>query len=57
MNIIGIVCSPRKGGNTEILMEEALSGAKEEGAETELLTVYDKLIKPCDACRSCSSTG
>ena len=57
MNIIGIVCSPRKGGNTEILINEALCGAKKEGAETELVTLHDKIITPCDACRSCSSTG
>ncbi len=57
MYILGIVCSPRKGGNTEILMREALVGANEEGAETELLTIGDKDIKPCDACLSCQKTG
>ena len=36
MEIIGIVCSPRKGGNTEILVEEALNAAREKGAKTEL---------------------
>ncbi|MHC6712065.1 NAD(P)H-dependent oxidoreductase, partial [Staphylococcus aureus] len=33
MKVIGIVGSPRKGGNTEILVEKVLSGAKEAGAE------------------------
>ena len=57
MKVLGIVCSPRKGGNTEILVQEALTNAKEHGAETELLTVWDKEIKPCDGCYSCTKTG
>jgi len=38
MKVLGIVCSPRKGGNTEILVDEALTSAKECGAEVELIT-------------------
>ena len=57
MNVLGIVCSPRKGGNTEILIKEALAGANEGGAESELLTMWDKEIKPCDGCGACHKTG
>lgn len=57
MKVIGIVCSPRKGGNTEILVQEALTGARASGAETELLTTRDKEIKFCDGCLSCQRTG
>ncbi len=57
MKVLGIVCSPRKGGNTEILVQEALAGAQTRGAETELLTIWDKDIKPCDGCLSCEKTG
>jgi len=57
MKVLGIVCSPRKGGNTEVLVQEALTGAQTCGAETELLTVWDKDIKPCDGCLSCEKTG
>ncbi len=57
MKVLGIVCSPRKGGNTEVLMREALAGAQTCGAETELLTIWDKDIKPCDGCLSCEKTG
>ena len=32
MKILGIVGSPRKGGNTEILVEEALTATREAGA-------------------------
>jgi multimeric flavodoxin WrbA len=51
--IIGIVGSPRRGGNTERLTKEALQAASEEGAETELITLAGKEIKPCDGCRQC----
>jgi len=57
MKILGIVCSPRKGGNTEILVEEALQAARKAGAETELVLVADKNISPCDACGACSEDG
>jgi len=57
MKILGIVCSPRKEGNTEILVREALAGAAEKGAETELLHLADLKISPCTACEACSETG
>lgn len=53
MKVLGIVCSPRKGGNTEIMMEEALAGARSYGAETELWTTAGKELKPCDGCDTC----
>jgi multimeric flavodoxin WrbA len=57
MKILGIVGSPRKEGNTEIMMEEALAAAREAGAETELVHVAGKDIAPCDACATCRQTG
>ncbi|MBI4284393.1 MAG: flavodoxin family protein [Chloroflexi bacterium] len=57
VNILGISCSPRRRGNTEILIGEALAGAREAGAETELLTLHDKDIRPCDGCFTCTKTG
>ena len=57
MKILGLSFSPRKSGNTVILVEEALGGARQEGAETELFSVSGKDIKPCDGCWTCTSTG
>ncbi len=56
MKVLGIVGSPRKGGNTEIMVEEALAAAREAGAETEIVLVADKKIAGCDACRTCFET-
>lgn len=55
--IVGVVGSPRVNGNTEILLSEALRAAAEDGAQTELVRLADKEIKPCDACLSCRQTG
>jgi multimeric flavodoxin WrbA len=57
MNVLGIVCSPRRGGNTEILVREALLAAREAGAETEIVMIEDKVITPCDGCHTCFQTG
>ena len=57
MKVIGIVSSPRKGGNTEILVRQALRAAREAGAETELISVAKMNISPCDGCGACEKNG
>lgn len=57
MKILGIVGSPRKNGNTEVLVKEALDSAHRLGAETAFVSVVDKHISPCDGCDSCATTG
>ena len=57
MKILGLSFSPRKNGNTMLLLNEALKGAQQEGADIELYSVADKNIKPCDGCRACYKTG
>ena len=57
MKVLGICCSPRRGGNTETLLEEALRGARECGAKTELLSVASMRISPCDGCGICIKKG
>ena len=54
MKVIGIVGSPRKGGNTEILTAHTLKAIREEGLETELVSLAGLDIKPCNACRACA---
>ena len=57
MKIIGLSFSPRSQGNTEILLEEALSSAKREGADAELYSFAGKHIEPCDGCSMCRKSG
>ncbi len=57
MKVLGLFGSPRRGGNTEILLEEALKGAEKEGAEIERLYLSDLKITPCTECHGCDETG
>lgn len=55
--ILGIVGSPRRGGNTEILIDEVLRGAEEAGAVTEKVILNELDISPCQACNTCQKTN
>ncbi len=58
MKIIGLNSSPRgKESNTLKLVQAVLAGAKEEGAEINLLDLYNFDINYCTACGTCYSTG
>jgi multimeric flavodoxin WrbA len=57
MKILMLSCSPRKDGNTVALLNEAINGAKEEGADTEFYSVVKKNIQPCQGCGSCRENG
>ena len=57
MKILGVSCSPRKKGNTVILLEETLRGAAEQGANIELFSVAGKNIRGCDGCYACFTKG
>lgn len=49
--------SPRKGGNSDILCDEFMKGAKENGNEVEKIRVAEKKIGYCRACYACRETG
>ena len=50
MKVIAFVASPRKNGNSDILAEHFLEGAKSKGADTEKIYLYDHTINPCQGC-------
>ncbi len=49
--------SPRKGGNTEMLVNAFKNGAEQKGHEVEVVYVQGKNIKGCMACDACKKTG
>ncbi len=53
MRVLGVSGSPRQGGNTDILIHKALDVLAAEGIETEFVSLADRPIKPCMACRGC----
>ena len=53
MKAVGIVGSPRQGGNTEILTAHCLKAMTEEGLDTELIRLAGLDIRGCNACGYC----
>lgn len=53
MKILAINGSPRKNKNTAALLNKALEGAASQGAETELINLYDLNYKGCISCFAC----
>ena len=57
MNVLAFNGSPRKEWNTATLLTEALKGAASQGAETELIHLYDLDFKGCRSCFACKTKG
>ena len=55
MKVIGIVGSPRKNGNTNIVVQQVLEGAAEAGAETRTFLLNEMNYRGCQACDYCKS--
>jgi multimeric flavodoxin WrbA len=57
MKVLGIMGSPRRRSNTDILLDKALEGAKEAGAEVEKVLVSKLKISPCLEIYACLKDG
>ena len=57
MKVFLINGSPRKNMNTAQLINSAKRGAESEGAETELIHLYDYCYKGCGNCFACKKVG
>jgi multimeric flavodoxin WrbA len=55
--VLGISSSPRKGGNTDLLLDEFLRGAAEAGGQTEKICLREYHIHPCTQCDFCITRG
>lgn len=55
--VFAIVSSPRKGGNSELLVDEFIKGAQEAGHAVEKVCLREKKIAPCLACGACLRNG
>jgi len=51
--VLAVVGSPRKGGNTEILVSQIAAGAQAGGAQVEVIHLGDLHIRECDGCHAC----
>jgi len=57
MNILAFLGSPREGGNTELLLKEAVKGIEESGVQVQTFTLNTMNIMPCQNCGGCDETG
>ena len=57
VTVLGISTSPRRHGNTEILLDEVLRGAREAGGSVEKMVMQDLKIAPCRECERCIEAG
>ena len=53
MKILGIIGSPRKNGNTHVLVSRILDGARDKGADTESIFLGELNILECNGCHVC----
>ena len=56
-NILVLSASPRKGGNSDILCDQFVLGAKEAGHQVEKIFLRDKKINYCTGCYACKGKG
>ena len=57
MKVLGIAGSPRRGGNTDLLLAEVMKGAAGRGAEVKTIVLNDLDITPCQHCDACLKKG
>ncbi len=53
VKVLGISGSPRKGGNSDVLLKHILAGVKNAGAITEEIRLQDYQFQPCIGCEKC----
>jgi len=54
-HILGVIGSPRRNGNTHLLVSKLLEGAQSAGAATDTVFLNDLRIRECDGCHACWS--
>ncbi len=57
MKVIAFNGSPRRGGNTETLLSEAIRGVKEQGSNVTVYQLNTLNLRPCLNCGTCDDTG
>lgn len=53
--VLALLAGPRKGGNTDCIMDRMLDGVRQEGASVEKFYFTDLAIAPCNGCLSCEA--
>lgn len=57
VRVLGIYGSPRKGGNTDLLLDRVLEGARDAGGQVKGVYARELKISGCLECGGCDETG
>ncbi len=57
VQVLGVSGSPRRNGNSELLIREFIRGAESAGHKTELIILSELKVSPCISCGNCQKTG
>ena len=57
MKVLAFYTSPRKNGNTDVLIDEAVRGVEDAGAKVEKFMLPKMKINYCVGCRRCREKG
>ncbi len=57
LKVLGIAGSPRRGGNTDLLLAEVMKGAASKGAIVNTIILSNLDISPCQHCDACLEAG
>ncbi len=57
LKVLAIAGSPRRGGNTDLLLGEVMRGSASRGAKVKTIILNDLKIAPCQHCDACLETG
>lgn len=57
MRVLGIAGSPRRGGNTDMLLAEVMKGAADKGADVKTIILNNQSFSACIHCDNCLKTG
>ena len=57
VKVVGIYGSPRKGGNSDLILDSALKGAQQQGTDIKRIYVRDLHMSGCVECGGCEKTG
>jgi hypothetical protein len=57
MRVLAVAGSPRRDGNTDVLLDQAIAGALSEGADVEHVILSRLKVAPCRGCNRCFETG
>lgn len=57
VQVLGVLGSPHRHGNTEHLLDGFLAGAREAGGDVEKVVLAELQYRPCRGCNACHKTG